>query len=76
MRPLNTNLIGRRAKLLSLCAAELGELALRVGGPAQVTPLLFGLRFKDAKLADALFARTLEASGVPPTPPHCIRSHR
>lgn len=42
-------------------AAELGELALRVGGPAQVTPLLFGLRFKDAKLADALFTRTLEA---------------
>jgi hypothetical protein len=42
-------------------AAELGELALRVGGPTQITPLLFGLRFKDAKLADALFTQTLEA---------------
>jgi hypothetical protein len=42
-------------------AAELGELALRVGGPAKVTPLLYGLRFKDAKLADALYTKTLAA---------------
>jgi hypothetical protein len=41
-------------------AAELGALALRVGGPSQVAPLLIGLRFKDAKLADALFTQTLE----------------
>lgn len=47
-------------------AAELGELALRVGGPSKVVPILWGLRFKDAKLADALFVRALEATRQSP----------
>jgi hypothetical protein len=43
-------------------AAELGALALSIGRPDQVAPLLIGLRYKDTKLADALLSQTLEAA--------------
>ncbi len=43
-------------------AAELGALALRLGRPRQMESLIFRLRRKDSKLADALLAQTLAAA--------------
>lgn len=40
-------------------AAELGALALRIGAPNNLEQLLFPLRKKDPKLADALFVQAL-----------------
>lgn len=40
-------------------AAELGTLALRLGTPNDIAPLLFALRRKDAKLADDLLVQAL-----------------
>jgi len=43
-------------------AAEWGALALRVGRPTQIESLIFRLRAKDPRLADALFTQTLAAA--------------
>lgn len=40
-------------------AAELGNQALRLGSPSNITNLLFPLRARDAKLADNLFVEAL-----------------
>ena len=40
-------------------AAELAALALRTGRPTNLDPLLYGLRARDPKLADALFVQAL-----------------
>ena len=40
-------------------AAELAALALRIGQPCNIDPLLYGLRAREPKLADSLFAQAL-----------------
>lgn len=43
-------------------AAQLGALALQMGHPVDIAFLIYRLRDKDAGLADALFAQTLQAA--------------
>src|SRR6185369_1535943 len=43
-------------------AAELGAQALRIGIPSDIPDLLFALRARDAKLADALFVQALNVA--------------
>jgi hypothetical protein len=40
-------------------AAELGALALRIGKPTNLDPLLYGLRAQNPKVADSLFVQAL-----------------
>jgi len=43
-------------------AAELGASALRIGRPTSIAWLVLRLRWKDPKLGDALFSRTIEVA--------------
>jgi len=47
-------------------AAELGELALRLGQPTDIASLLFNLRRRDATLADALMVKALAVARQSP----------
>jgi hypothetical protein len=49
-------------------AAQLGEMALRLGEPTDIASLLFNLRRRDEKLADDLLGQALVLARQNPTP--------
>jgi hypothetical protein len=49
-------------------AAQLGEIALRLGQPTDIASLLFNLRRRDEKLADDLLVQALALARQNPTP--------
>jgi hypothetical protein len=49
-------------------AAELGELALRLGHPSDIASLLFAVRSRDVKIADALMVQALAVARQDPDP--------